>query len=133
MEEFSPQMDLIYRVGAASLILFVIAYIGNLLTFSNRFVNALVTAIIFGAINAGALYAIDAITIPETLQDAMNDRWLQTVLFAAGLVFVIDLFANILSFSNRFVSALVTTILFIVLYAVALYLTGGVPSVEIPT
>ncbi|MEL7542301.1 MAG: hypothetical protein AAGJ70_00850 [Pseudomonadota bacterium] len=133
MENFSPEMDLVYRVGAAAAVLFVIAWIGNLISFSNRFVNALVTAVLFGIVNAGALYAINAITIPESLQEAMNNRWLQTVLLGAGLVFVVDLVANILSFSNRFVSALVTVIVFVALYALALYMTGGVPTVEIPT
>ena len=42
-------------VGAG--ILFVIGYIGNMLSFSSRFMNALVTAVVFALIY-GALYFV---------------------------------------------------------------------------
>ena len=49
------------------------------------------------------------------------------VVMAASVVFVLDLVGNFLSFSNRFVSALVTAVLFAVLFGVAaIYSSGGI-------
>ena len=45
---------------------------------------------------------------------------------------VLDLVANFLSFSNRFVSALITAVLFAVFFGVAVYSTGGVPTTTAP-
>lgn len=56
-------------IGAA--VVFVVDLIGNVLSFSNRFVNALVTAIVFAAIFGGLTFvakregvAVPTITIP---------------------------------------------------------------------
>jgi hypothetical protein len=45
-----------------------------------------------------------------------NLGWLQPVLIAAAVVFVLDLIGNMLSFSNRFVNALVTAGVFALLF-----------------
>jgi hypothetical protein len=45
-----------------------------------------------------------------------NLGWLQPVLIAAAVVFVLDLIGNMLSFSNRFVNALVTALLFAIIF-----------------
>ena len=42
--------------------------------------------------------------------------WLQPVLIAAAVVFVLDLIGNMLSFSNRVMNALVTALVFAVLF-----------------
>lgn len=44
--------------------------------------------------------------------------WLQPVLIAAAVVFVLDLIGNMLSFSNRVVNAFVTALVFAVLFGV---------------
>ncbi len=107
--------------GAA--VLFVIAYLGNLLSFSNRFTNALVTALLFGAIYGAILYVADT----SALQ--VNRHVLpQIVIMSAVIVFVIDLVANTLSFSNRLVSALVTAVVFAVFFGIAFYAAGGLPT-----
>lgn len=49
--------------------------------------------------------------------------WLQPVLIASAVVFVLDLIGNMLSFSNRLVNALVTALVFGVLFG-ALIQTG---------
>jgi ethanolamine transporter EutH len=51
-------------------VVFVVALIGNVLTFSSRFVNALVTAVLFGAIFGGLAYVTykEGIAIPTTEQ-----------------------------------------------------------------
>lgn len=117
------------KVTSAAAVLFVIAYIGNLLTFSSRLVNALVTAILFAAIYAGLFYLIDQSMLPPEMQALSQETWVQMIAMSAVLVFVVDLVANMLSFSNRFVSALVTAVVFAALYVVAIYATGGVPTV----
>jgi len=113
------------QVLAGSGVLFIIAYLGNRLSFSNRFVNALVTAVIFGVFYAALVYTVDTTVLPPELKEAGRKTWIQMILMAAGLVFILDLVANIISFSNRFVSALVTAVLFAVLFGFAVYSTGG--------
>ena len=107
---------LITQVLISSGFLFGIAYLGNRLSFSNRFVNALITALIFAVFYAGLAYTVDQTVLPPEMKEATKDTWLQMILMAAGLVFVLDLVANFISFSNRFVSALTTAVLFAVLF-----------------
>jgi hypothetical protein len=124
---------LLANVLVGSGILFVIAYLGNALTFSNRFVNALVTALVFGAFYTALIYTVDKTVLPPELKEATRDTWVQLVLMAAGLVFVLDLIANFISFNSRFVSALVTAVLFSVLFGVAVYTTGDIPTTGVPS
>ncbi|MEQ1714509.1 MAG: hypothetical protein ABL907_00765 [Hyphomicrobium sp.] len=42
--------------------------------------------------------------------------WLQPVLIAAAVVFVLDLIGNMLSFSNRVMNAFITALVFAVLF-----------------
>jgi hypothetical protein len=112
-------------VGAG--ILFFIGYIGNLISFSNRFMNALVTAIVFAIIYGALFYFIDRTTLPPELQNVSQQTLFQMVGLSAFLVFVIDLIANMLSFSSRFMNALMTAIVFAVLYGALLYFMGNAP------
>ncbi len=48
--------------------------------------------------------------------------WLEPVLIAAGVVFVVDLFSNLIAFGNRFVNALVTAIVFALIFGAVSYL-----------
>ena len=45
-----------------------------------------------------------------------EQTFLVQVLIAAGVLFVIGFIGNVLSFSNRFVNALVTAIIFVLVY-----------------
>ena len=107
-------------------VLFVIAYIGNLLSFSNKIVNALVTAIVFAVIYGGLFYMIDRTMLPDDLRNMSQETLIQIVGMSALVVFVVDLVANMLSFSNRFMSALVTALLFVALFGALFYFTGDV-------
>jgi hypothetical protein len=118
---------LVANILFASGIVFAIALVGNVLTFSNRFVNALVTALVFAVFYGGLAFTVDRTVLPEEFKEASRETWAQMILMAAVLVFLLDLIANFLSFGNRFVSALVTAILFAVLFGFAIYATGGVP------
>ena len=124
---------LITQVLISSGFLFGIAYLGNRLSFSNRFVNALITALIFAVFYAGLAYTVDQTVLPPEMKEATKDTWLQMILMAAGLVFVLDLVANFISFNNRFVSALTTAVLFAVLFGALVYSTGGLPTTTVPT
>ncbi|MGE0024011.1 MAG: hypothetical protein AB7S70_10320 [Hyphomicrobium sp.] len=118
-------------------VVFVIGLIGNVLSFSNRFVNALVTAIVF-AVVFGVLYHLTRAEVPPVPVEFLpaDYAWLQPVLIAAGVVFVVDLIGNFLSFSNRFVNALVTAIVFLVVFGglteLAKQQGQPLPTIEIP-
>ncbi len=48
--------------------------------------------------------------------------WLQPVIIGAAVVFFLDLIGNMLSFSNRFVNALTTALIFAVLFGSLIHL-----------
>lgn len=121
-------MALAKIVLIAAAILFVIGLIGNFLSFSNRFVNALVTAVVFALIY-GALYFVVDPSLMKTQAGVVSQaQWFQMVGIAAGVVFVVDLIANILSFQSRVGNALMTAVVFAVLFGGLMYATGGVPT-----
>ena len=122
---------LLTKILAGAGVLFVIAYIGNLISFSNRFANALVTAVVFALIYAGLYYVIDQAMLPPEVRAMSQETWLRMILMTAAVVFVLDLLANVLSFSSRLGNALVTALLFAVLLGVLVYTTGGIPT-ELP-
>ena len=51
--------------------------------------------------------------------------WLQPVIVGAVIVFIIDLIGNTISFSNRFLNALATAIVFFIIFG-ALFYSGAV-------
>lgn len=51
--------------------------------------------------------------------------WLEPVLFAAVIVFIVDLIGNVITFSNRVVNALVTAVLFAALFGGLVYYGYG--------
>ena len=118
-------------------VVFVVGLIGNVLSFSNRFLNALVTAIVFAVI-FGVLSYVAKTEAPASPIDFLPSdySWLQPVLIAAGVVFVIDLIGNILSFSNRFVNALVTAIVFLLIFGGLTYVAKEqgqpIPTITVP-
>jgi xanthine/uracil permease len=116
----------------AAVVVFVIALIGNILSFSNRFVNAIVTGLVYIAIFAGVIYAsnIQAPASPVHFLPA-EYAWLELVLIGGAVLFVIDLIANTLSFSNRFVSAIVTAIVFAIVFGALTYVAKQ-EGIEVP-
>jgi hypothetical protein len=61
--------------------------------------------------------------------------WLEPVLIAAVVVFFVDLIGNMISFSNRFLNALTTALVFAVVFgALSFFLVhdGKMPSVPVP-
>lgn len=62
----------------------------------------------------------------------MDDfAWLQPVLIAAAVVFVLDLIGNMISFSNRILNALTTALVFAVLFGALIHL--GLVKMDVRT
>ncbi|HML43512.1 MULTISPECIES: hypothetical protein [Hyphomicrobium] len=119
-------------------VVFVVGLIGNVLSFSSRFLNALVTAIVFAVIFGSLTFLAKAEvqSIPAQFLPA-EYAWLEPVLIASAVVFVVDFIGNILSFSNRFVNALVTAIVFAVIFGSLTFIAHregvAVPTITVPT
>lgn len=59
--------------------------------------------------------------------------WLEPVLIAAAVVFVVDLIGNMLAFGNRIVNALVTAIIFALIFGALAYYGYGNVSMSVST
>ena len=129
MSEIETAFLMKVLIGAG--ILFVIGYIGNMLSFSNRFMNALVTAVVFALVYGALYFVIDQATLSTAAGNVSQEQWFKMVAISAVLVFVIDLIANMLAFGNRFTNALMTAVVFAVLFIGLMYATGGIP--QMPT
>ncbi len=136
---FLPAEYSIYEpVVIAAAVVFVVALVGNALSFSSRIGNAFLTAIIFAAI-FGALAFVANVNAPPPHFLPAEYAVAELVLIAAAVVFVVDLIGNVLSFSNRFVSALVTAIVFAALFGGLTYVADregiAVPAAQdiVPT
>ena len=57
--------------------------------------------------------------------------WIEPVLIGAIIVFVLDLIGNMISFSNRFLNALATAIVFFVVFGALLY--SGAVKLDVHT
>jgi hypothetical protein len=57
--------------------------------------------------------------------------WLQPVLIGAVIVFLLDLIGNMISFSNRFLNALTTGIVFAVVFGGLIY--SGIVRLDVKT
>lgn len=126
MSEIETAFLLKILIGAG--ILFVIGYIGNMLSFSSRVMNAFVTAVVFALIYGALYFVIDKAVLSAEVGVLSQKQWFTYIGISAVLVFVIDLVANMLAFNSRFVNALMTAIVFFVLFGGLMYATGGVPS-----
>ena len=94
-------------------VVFIIALFSNLIVVGNRFVNALVTALI-AAVCLGL--------VAFGLQGGPPEY--PTVIAAASAVFVADVIGNWINFSNRVASAMLTTLVFTILFVGGVYLMG---------
>jgi hypothetical protein len=124
-------------VLVAAGVVFVVGLIGNILSFGSRFTNALVTAIVFAIIFGVLAFLAFREGASPTLAMPADFAWLEPVLVAAAVVFVVDLIGNMLSFNNRFVNAIVTSVVFAAVFgalAFFAYKEGAIPTVtqEVP-
>ena len=84
------------------IVVFVADMIGNMIAFNNRFLNALVTGLVFLVIFGAATYFIGDFYAPGL------------VALGALLVFCADLVSNALVFKSRFGNALLTALITVV-------------------
>jgi hypothetical protein len=59
--------------------------------------------------------------------------WLQPVLIASVVVFIIDLIGNYIAFGNRYWNALATAVLFAVVFGVLVYFGYGSVTMTVAT
>lgn len=131
---FLPAEYAIYEpVLLAAIVVFVIGLVGNILSFSSRFGNALVTAILFAVVFGALFYTTQTdVRAPQPQFFPAEYAWAEYVLFGAIIVFVVDLIGNALSFSSRFVNALVTAIVFALIFGGLTYAADR-EGVDLPT
>lgn len=113
-----------------SAVVFVIGLIGNILAFGSRFVNALVTALLVAVVGGALNYHFFGDTAPKSFALDQALAWLEPVLVAAAVVFVLDLIGNLLSFESRIGNAFATALVFAVIFgglSYVLYKDGGIP------
>jgi hypothetical protein len=65
------------------------------------------------------------------LPDSLH--WLQPVIIAAIVVFVVDLIGNIISFSSRITNALITAIIFALIFGALVKSNMGGVRMDLPT
>ena len=126
-------------VVIAGIVLFFVDLIANSIAYGGRFVNGIMTAVVFFIVFAALAYfglgklefSTDAVNVPSLFLPT-DFIWLEPVLIATVLVFLVGLAGNFLSFSNRFVNALVTALIFIVVFGVVTYLGYGSVDVDLP-
>ncbi len=127
-------------VIVAAIIVFVVDLVGNSLAYGGRFVNALVTAAIFAVVFAVLAYfglgklqfSTEVAELPSRFLPG-ELLWLEPVLIATVIVFIVGLVGNIVSFKNRLMNALVTAIIFLIVFGVVTYLGYGLIEVDVPT
>jgi hypothetical protein len=118
-----------------SAIVFFVGLIGNILSFESRFMNALVTAVVFGILSAILFFFMFRGSVPKTIAAPADLAWLEPVVIASAIVFIVDLIGNMLSFSNRFTNAIMTSVVFALLFGAlsfVAYKDGAMPKMPIP-
>jgi len=96
---------------------FVVDLVGNMISFGSRFVNALVTTLLFAILATVALLGLDS--APWSTERLM--QLAQPVAVGSAIVFLVSLIGNALSFQNRVMNAFVTGIVFLVAFAPLYY------------
>jgi len=127
-------------VVVAALIVFAVDLLGNSLAYGGRLVNALTTAAVFFVIFAALAYfglgklqfSTDAAELPSRFLPG-GFLWLEPVIIATVLVFIVGLVGNILSFDNRLMNAFVTAVIFLLVFGVVTYLGYGSVDVDVST
>ena len=120
-------------VVVMSAIVFFVGLIGNILSFESRFGNALTTALLFAILSAILFFFMFRGQVPKTIAAPADLAWLEPVLIASAIVFIVDLIGNMLSFSNRFTNALVTAAVFALLFGGLSFFAYSDRSMPAPT
>ena len=119
-----PQ-NLFYLLTAlGTLLVFASDLVGNSIAFTNRFSNALVTSIVWGVVFVILYFVLSYPAIDIKLATSISDL-ARLTLSGIVIVFFADGIGNIIAFGNRFVNALVTAIIWAIVF-VAIHKLGVV-------
>ncbi|MAK62689.1 MAG: hypothetical protein CMK09_17095 [Ponticaulis sp.] len=128
-------------VIVAAIVVFLVDLIGNSIAYSGRVINAIVSGVVFFVIFAALAYfglgslqvSTDAVDVPSMSRFLPEGfLWLEPVLIGTVLVLIIGFVANMLAFKNRFMNALVTALIFLVIFGAVTYFGYGVVEVDLP-
>ncbi|MCI4644057.1 MAG: hypothetical protein MRY64_04670 [Hyphomonadaceae bacterium] len=126
-------------VIVAAIIVFAVDLVGNSLAYGGRFVNALATAAIFLVVFAAlAYFGLGKLELSTSVAELPSRflpedlLWLEPVVIATVLVLLVGFAGNMMSFKNRFMNALVTAAIFLVVFGVVTYFGYGAIEVELP-
>ena len=125
----------------AAIIVFLVDLIGNSIAYGGRVLNALVTAVVFLIIFGALAYfglgsmqvSTDVVDVPSMSRFLPEDLlWLEPVLIGTLIVLIVGFIGNMLAFKNRFLNALVTAIIFLVIFGAVTYFGYGAVAVDLP-
>jgi H+/Cl- antiporter ClcA len=106
-------------VGSGFVLILVADLIGNFLTFSNRFFNALVTSVVWGVLFFALNLAYDKLNPPPLLTWEWDHFWWVAIL-GVILAFISDFVGNSIAFKSPYRNALVTACVWVVAFYVIL-------------
>ena len=126
-------------VIVAAIIVFLLDLVGNSLAYRGRFVNAIMTAVVFFVVFGALAYfglgklevSTDVAQIPSQFLPS-DLLWLEPVVIGTVVVLIVGLIANMLSFKNRFMNAVVTAAIFLVVFGALTYFGYGSVNVDLP-
>ena len=125
----------------AAIIVFIVDLIGNSIAYGGRVINALATAIVFLIIFAALSYfglgsmqvSTDVVDVPSMSRFLPAEfLWLEPVLIGTLIVLIVGFIGNMLAFKNRFINALVTALIFLVIFGAVTYFGYGAVAVDLP-
>ncbi len=126
-------------VIVAGIVVFVVDLVGNSLAYGGRLVNALITAVVFFAIFAAlAYFGLGKLEVATTVAEIPSRflpgeyLWLEPVVIGTVLVFIVGFIGNMLAFKNRFMNAVVTAGIFVVIFGALTYFGYGSVNVDLP-
>jgi len=102
-------------LASGFVLIFIADLVGNFLNFTSKWVNAVVTTVIWGAL----FYALDKFyeyRLPPPLLP--SDLLLSLTLVGMGLAFICALIGNLFLFDRRYANAFVTGIIWAISFAI---------------
>lgn len=110
------RIEIFSILGGGIVLVFLSDLIGNILSFSNRRLNAIITAVVWGA----AFYPLTFFDVQITSINISPEEALALTVLGVQSVFVADVIGNSLIFNNRILNALVTSTVWAIVFYVTL-------------
>ena len=128
-------------VIVAAIVVFLVDLIGNSIAYSGRVINAVVSAVVFFVIFAALSYfGLGSLQVSTDVVDVRSMSrflpegflWLEPVLIGTILVLIVGFIGNMLAFKNRFLNAVVTALIVLVIFGAVTYFGYGSVAVDLP-